>query len=66
MEYIRDMLKPDMIIWTGDNVPHEIWDQSFENNLNATKTVTELIRKTIPGVPLYPIQGNHEYFPANL
>lgn len=26
VEYIRDQLDADMIIWTGDNVPHEIWD----------------------------------------
>jgi sphingomyelin phosphodiesterase len=28
--YIRDEVKPDIVIWTGDTVPHNIWANSDE------------------------------------
>ena len=66
VEFIREKIEADMIIWTGDNVPHEIWDQSLEHNLKATLELTKMFKKEVPHIPLYPIHGNHEYFPANL
>lgn len=28
--------QPDLIIWTGDNTPHDIWQQTQSYNLNFT------------------------------
>jgi sphingomyelin phosphodiesterase len=30
-------LNLDFIIWTGDNTPHDIWQQSQSYNLNFTR-----------------------------
>jgi hypothetical protein len=29
-------IKPDAILWTGDNTPHDIWQQTQSYNLNFT------------------------------
>ncbi len=29
-------INPDLIIWTGDNTPHDIWQQTQSYNLNFT------------------------------
>lgn len=29
LEYLRDVVKPDIVIWTGDTVPHNHWDHTL-------------------------------------
>ena len=43
-----------------------MYDQSFEGNSQAAINMTDLFRKHLPGVPMFPIQGNHEFFPSNV
>ena len=31
LEVIRDEVKPDAVLWTGDIAPHDIWNQSFDH-----------------------------------
>jgi sphingomyelin phosphodiesterase len=33
-------INPDLIIWTGDNTPHDVWQQSQSYNLNFTVMLT--------------------------
>lgn len=55
----------DFIVWTGDNVPHDIWMQSQEYQVKYIKTATDLIKKYFD-VPVYPTLGNHGSFPVNV
>ncbi len=56
-------IKPDFIIWTGDNPGHDAYDQSaFE----VAKIFTEIIKvKYNYTLPVYPSLGNHENYPAD-
>lgn len=36
LEEVKKMNDLDMIIWTGDNTPHDVWQQSQTYNLNFT------------------------------
>ena len=54
-----------MVIWTGDNTAHDIWQQTQSYNLNFTVFLTEMISKhtnaTILAAP-----GNHDSWPVNV
>ena len=56
-------IKPDFIIWTGDNPGHDAYDRSaFE----VAKIFTEMIKyKYNYTLPVYPSLGNHEKYPAD-
>ena len=54
-----------MIIWTGDNIAHDIWHQSIETQTVNTYDITQEIMKYFPNTPVYPMFGNHEAYPAD-
>jgi len=60
-------IKPDFIIWTGDNNPHDIWNstqyEAFESTIKFTKVLTNYYNSTIR---VYPVIGNHEKYPVDL
>jgi sphingomyelin phosphodiesterase len=56
---------PDFIIWLGDNVKHDIWLQSRQENLEATFNCTQFIKKAFPETRVIPIFGNHEAYPTD-
>lgn len=55
----------DMVVWTGDNVPHDIWMQSQEYQVKYIKTATDLVKKYFD-VPVFPTLGNHGTYPVNV
>lgn len=58
-------INPDLIIWTGDNTPHDIWQQSQSYNLNFTIMLSEKMRKASKA-RVIGAMGNHESFPVNV
>ncbi|XP_035688596.1 sphingomyelin phosphodiesterase-like isoform X2 [Branchiostoma floridae] len=54
----------DYAIWTGDIPPHNIWNQSRSDQLNALNIVSDMILKYLK-IPIYPSLGNHESAPVN-
>lgn len=56
----------DVIFWTGDNVPHSVWNTSVESNLLYNQLITDSIKKHFPKAAVYPILGNHEGHPVNV
>ncbi|XP_066150731.1 sphingomyelin phosphodiesterase-like isoform X2 [Euwallacea fornicatus] len=54
----------DYILWTGDIPPHDIWNQTKENNLNVIEETIDMIFKAFPNTPIFPAIGNHESSPA--
>ncbi|KAF2361415.1 Calcineurin-like phosphoesterase domain ApaH type [Trinorchestia longiramus] len=58
---------PDIsfIIWTGDLVPHEVWNTSREGNLNVIRQAVTMVKEYFPSIPVFPALGNHESHPVN-
>lgn len=54
-----------MIVWTGDNIAHDIWNQTQEKQTLNTYNITEDILNYFPNTPVYPMFGNHEPYPAD-
>lgn len=55
----------DVLFWTGDNPPHDIWMQTFETQLNASLRITNLLKQYFPNTQIFPSIGNHESLPVN-
>lgn len=55
----------DYIIWTGDLPPHDIWNQTREENLKIMKETVKQMSDMFPGAPIFPALGNHESAPVN-
>lgn len=55
----------DMIYWTGDIPAHNIWYQTRADQVLALTTITNLIKKYLGHIPVYPAVGNHESTPVN-
>lgn len=70
-EYIaqnQDELKTDFITWTGDNAPHNIWENSLEEVKGYEELVTSKLKKALkdhPNIEVYPAVGNHDLFPLD-
>lgn len=58
--------KPDLILWTGDNTPHDVWKQSVVKNALYTVKMTEFLEEHLPEIPVISALGNHEFFPVNV
>lgn len=56
----------DFIYWTGDLPPHNIWNQSRNDQLEALEHLTSLFNKYFPNKIIFPTLGNHETQPCNL
>ena len=55
----------DLILWTGDNTPHDVWAQSQSYNLNFTSIISEYLRRHTK-TRVIGAMGNHESFPVNV
>jgi sphingomyelin phosphodiesterase len=63
-DHVNKEIKPDFILWTGDNPAHDPWTGSQESAFNATQTFVDLIIKNNKhSLPVYPTAGNHEMYP---
>ncbi|GAB6026449.1 hypothetical protein CHUAL_012647 [Chamberlinius hualienensis] len=65
LEYLKANHEFDYIMWTGDVPPHDIWQQSRDNNLIMTKHFNQKLKSYFPDTPIFPSVGNHESHPAN-
>lgn len=64
-ENLRGELQPDLILWTGDNVSHDMQHMTEEKVIETLQVLTDLIKEFYPDVPLVAILGNHDFEPAN-
>ena len=44
---------------SGDNSPHEIWNESFSSTLEASQFVLDYLAQQLPNFTIYPAMGNH-------
>ena len=50
---------PDIVVYTGDNPPHDIWMESFAGQIEATQSLVEYVRQGLANTTIYPALGNH-------
>ncbi|KAK7076989.1 Sphingomyelin phosphodiesterase [Halocaridina rubra] len=55
----------DFIIWTGDLIPHNVWNTTRDGNLQIIRDCVQMIADNFPGIPVFPAIGNHESHPVN-
>jgi sphingomyelin phosphodiesterase len=65
LQYVANNFDVDMILWTGDNVSHDIWQQNAETQAVNTYDATQDLIKYFPNTHIYPMFGNHEPYPAD-
>jgi len=65
MKFVSTRFDIDMILWTGDNIQHNIWEQKKETQLDNTIDLTEDILNYFPDTYVYPMFGNHEAYPCD-
>jgi Calcineurin-like phosphoesterase len=68
LEHVRDEVKPDIIIWTGDNSAHNVWDNTLEEAVGSVVNVTKAFKDILGNtdITIVPIHGNHDFWPPNL
>jgi sphingomyelin phosphodiesterase len=66
-EYIRDEIKPEVLFWTGDMSPHNVWENSHEEVAEVNYVVAKQMQEIFgESLMIYPLQGNHDVFPVNV
>jgi len=58
-------LKPDIIYFTGDIPPHDVWMQTKPINVHRDENTTTEFKNHFPGIPIAYAMGNHESSPVN-
>ncbi|CAI2361037.1 unnamed protein product [Moneuplotes crassus] len=67
IEYVKELPdQPDFIFWTGDNIAHDIWNQSSHKNAEYTIQMTNWLQKHYADIPVFTTPGNHEFYPVNV
>jgi len=57
--------KPDILYFTGDIPPHDVWAQSEAGNVRRIRNTTDIFRQHFPYIPIVYAMGNHESAPVN-
>ncbi|XP_022243798.1 sphingomyelin phosphodiesterase-like [Limulus polyphemus] len=65
LKHVTDNHKIDYVIWTGDIPPHDIWKSTQSEQIYILRSVTQLMRKYLKKVPIFPALGNHESAPVD-
>lgn len=55
----------DFIIWTGDLPPHDVWNQTRNDNLYVLRETVRQLTFYFPNARIFPALGNHESSPVN-
>lgn len=67
MQFIANDLNPDMMFWTGDNAAHNDWDNSVEEVIDYTVSISDMIKEAFKGknLTVVPTHGNHDTWPTD-
>ena len=68
LDHIKEVEKPDLFIWTGDNSPHSDWTTTTDSIKGYTQTITDMIKSTFldQDIYFYPCAGNHDTWPVDI
>lgn len=56
----------EYIFWTGDNVPHDIWNTTRQINLRHNHMTAGIVNVAFNNKTIVPVLGNHEAHPINM
>ena len=59
--FIGDHLKPDVILWTGDSISHDVRSLTENHVYESIQILTDLMQKAFPEVPILVSIGNHDF-----
>ncbi|CAJ0590385.1 unnamed protein product [Cylicocyclus nassatus] len=63
-EAYRVIHEPDLVLWTGDSIPHiDDYDWAYVNK--TMELMTSSVFARFPNSKILPVFGNHDYSPAN-
>jgi sphingomyelin phosphodiesterase len=63
VEKVVNDIKPDIIVWTGDNPPHNPWNENSQEIFNITQVFVDLLyEKYKYKGAVFPSLGNHEEY----
>ena len=77
MQFVSSNFNISKIIWTGDNIDHEVWRQTRNTQTEPTYNITQEFLRYFPNTAVYPIfgillvdyfiqiSGNHEAYPSD-
>lgn len=63
IKQIAEEIKPDLVLWTGDNGTHDVWKLSEETASISTHLIGDLLNNGLVkknNITLIPAIGNHE------
>jgi sphingomyelin phosphodiesterase len=63
LSHIKNEVKPDLVMWAGDSVPHNIDTLDFNANVNIMKNITKEVSEGLDGIKIFPCIGNHDTYP---
>lgn len=66
LDFIREQTKPDLVLWTGDSIPHNVGTLTADSNAQIMKNVTNMVAKELKDFRVYPALGNHDTFPQDI
>jgi len=68
LDFVKTEINPDLLLWTGDNSPHDVWENDNQEVSGATINITMMIKDAFKGtnISVYPIIGNHDTWPVNV
>lgn len=49
LNFVKTEIKPDMLFWTGDNSPHDVWENNNADVTQSTVNITNMIRDAFEG-----------------
>lgn len=55
----KNLVNEFVINYSGDNPPHDIWNESLSSQVQATKMVVDHLANKISGIRIFPAMGNH-------
>lgn len=55
----------DIVYVTGDYAPHNVWNQTINDQLTSLEYIAELFKQYLPKKAIYFAVGNHEGVPVN-
>lgn len=44
LEFVREEINPDLMVWTGDNSPHNVWNNTAEESIFYTVNISMAIK----------------------
>ena len=66
MDQLRQLdPQPNFTVYTGDNPPHNVWNETWDDQTESTKFIVDYLSKNLPNQTIYPAMGNHETFPES-